>query len=129
MTGDADHEALAGVLHACRGQVLVSGYRSALYDELYADWARAGLRVRRSSANRPGHGGSVVTETVWSNWPLPAQQSLDQLWAVQAGDPCAVATTGTGLEPLRVQREAPLARVDASAGADTDHHDMGIGDT
>lgn len=37
---DADHEALATALHAARGAVVVSGYRCALYDRLYADWTR-----------------------------------------------------------------------------------------
>lgn len=35
---DAAHERLAEVLHGVRGMVVLSGYRSALYDQLYADW-------------------------------------------------------------------------------------------
>jgi DNA adenine methylase len=37
---DADHAALAETLHALRGAVVLSGYRSALYDALYKDWRR-----------------------------------------------------------------------------------------
>lgn len=37
---DADHEALAGELHKLRGSVVLSGYASPLYDELYRDWQR-----------------------------------------------------------------------------------------
>ncbi len=37
---DADHEALAEVLHGLHGAVVLSGYPSALYDRLYGDWQR-----------------------------------------------------------------------------------------
>lgn len=37
---DADHEELSGVLRAARGRVILSGYRTDLYDRLYADWRR-----------------------------------------------------------------------------------------
>ncbi len=35
---DADHRALAAKLQGVQGKVALSGYRSALYTELYADW-------------------------------------------------------------------------------------------
>ncbi len=35
---DADHIALAGVLHGLQGMVMLSGYASPLYDELYKGW-------------------------------------------------------------------------------------------
>jgi DNA adenine methylase len=35
-----DHVRLAEALHAVEGYVVLSGYHSALYDELYADWPR-----------------------------------------------------------------------------------------
>lgn len=35
-----DHERLAAVLHACVGMVVLSSYRSELYDRLYAGWHR-----------------------------------------------------------------------------------------
>lgn len=37
---DDDHRMLADALHTLRGMVVLSGYRCALYDELYADWRR-----------------------------------------------------------------------------------------
>jgi len=37
---DEDHRELAAVARALRGMVLISGYPSALYDELYGDWTR-----------------------------------------------------------------------------------------
>lgn len=35
---DDDHRQLAEVLHECRSKVVLSGYRSTLYDELYGAW-------------------------------------------------------------------------------------------
>ncbi len=37
---DDQHRELAEVLHGLRGAVVLSGYRSELYDGLYADWQR-----------------------------------------------------------------------------------------
>lgn len=37
---DADHEELAEVLRAASGRMVLSGYRTDLYDRLYADWRR-----------------------------------------------------------------------------------------
>jgi DNA adenine methylase len=66
--------------------VLLSGYPSDLYEDLYAGWARASVRVRRPIANRPGSSGPAGTETVWSNRPLPAQLGLEELWLARPGD-------------------------------------------
>ncbi len=35
---DQDHIELSDVLHQVKGMVVLSGYASALYDELYSDW-------------------------------------------------------------------------------------------
>ncbi|MEN6612750.1 MAG: DNA adenine methylase [Armatimonadota bacterium] len=37
---DDDHRELAEVLRSVKGMVVLSGYRSELYDELYGDWER-----------------------------------------------------------------------------------------
>src|SRR5437867_3005643 len=37
---DADHRALANVLHQVKSKVALSGYHCPLYDELYGDWWR-----------------------------------------------------------------------------------------
>lgn len=37
---DDQHHALADALHAMKGMVILSGYRSGLYDDLYSDWTR-----------------------------------------------------------------------------------------
>lgn len=68
---DAHHRALAEVLRGCRGQVLLSGYATPLYDELYPGWHHQHRTVTRPTTNRPGHSGRRGVEVVWSNRPLP----------------------------------------------------------
>lgn len=57
---DADHVALADVLHACTGMVAISGYPSDLYTELYKDWVATNTEVR---ADR----GWPRVEVLWMN--------------------------------------------------------------
>jgi DNA adenine methylase len=58
-----DHEALLQLLLRCRGKVVLSGYRSGLYDDLLAGWRR----VEFSIANHSGQGKSKQrrTECLW----------------------------------------------------------------
>ncbi|WP_374347699.1 DNA adenine methylase [Chitinimonas sp.] len=58
---DAEHEALASVLHQARGMVVVSGYACPLYDEdLYKGWER---HTKKALAD----GASERTEVLWIN--------------------------------------------------------------
>lgn len=71
MTDDG-HRALATVLHAVEGMVVLSGYGCALYDdELYADWHRV---------NRKAHadGASERTEVLWLNPACVAALGVDR---------------------------------------------------
>lgn len=63
---DADHRELADTVRACRAAVVLSGYDSPLYDELYADWHRAEIPT---GTTQGGH-WSARTEVLWSNRPL-----------------------------------------------------------
>lgn len=56
--GDGDHRQLAAVLRQVEGMVILSGYRSPLYDELYGDW----LSVDKSNTT---NGNSRSVETLW----------------------------------------------------------------
>lgn len=47
---NADHVALADQLHRLRGAVVLSGYASALYDDLYADWQRVDRHAHADGA-------------------------------------------------------------------------------
>lgn len=49
---DDEHVALLQQLKEVRGMVLLSGYRSQLYDELLGDWLRVDIHAR-AQANRP----------------------------------------------------------------------------
>jgi DNA adenine methylase len=75
---EAEHPALAAVLHATPAAVLLSGYPSALYAELYeaSGWHRAERVVTRPTSNTPGGRGALAVEAVWSNRPLASQPRL-----------------------------------------------------
>lgn len=66
---DTEHRALAGCLASARGKVVLSGYHSALYDELYAGWHVVELSAFTGQANGGRAGGDRV-EVLWSNRPL-----------------------------------------------------------
>lgn len=72
---DVDHRELAEILHACEGAVMLSGYPSDLYDELYGDWWRIDLPGRADTANRAGATTRRV-ECVWSNRDLERTPKL-----------------------------------------------------
>lgn len=56
---DDDHRELAETLHSLAGMVVLSGYPSALYDELFGEWKR----VDKAAT---GEGGKR-TESLWFN--------------------------------------------------------------
>lgn len=55
---DSDHERLLAMLLNLRGKVVLSGYRSALYDKRLEGW-------RRMDFQASAHGGLARTECVW----------------------------------------------------------------
>lgn len=68
---DDDHRDLAAVLHQLKGAVLLSGYKSDLYTELYPDW-----QVVSKTMTTNGNGSAL--ESLWispkaadlQRWPL-----------------------------------------------------------
>lgn len=79
--GPDDHRALATVLRAVSGMVVVSGYPSELYDkELYPDWER---RERKHLAD----GARARTEVVWLNPACAAalERDCDQSTLLPSG--------------------------------------------
>lgn len=60
---EKDHAGLLEVLRGLKVPVLLSGYRSALYDQRLADWRRIDYRIMT-------HGGPRV-ESLWCNFPEP----------------------------------------------------------
>lgn len=66
-----DHRRLSVTLHATPALVVLSGYHSDLYDELYEDWPRIERTMHKPAGN---HGteasGRSATEVLWSNQPI-----------------------------------------------------------
>lgn len=66
MRSEGQHRALAEVLAECKAMVLLSGYASPLYDELFDGWER------HEFATWTGQGNSRAarTEVAWANYQL-----------------------------------------------------------
>lgn len=77
MMGEADHRRLAETLNAAPGMVILSGYRSDLYDELYADWNQTTFDVTAFSSNAKTSVRGGRTEVCWTNFDPPAQLTLE----------------------------------------------------
>jgi len=62
--GDDFHARLARALNECRASVVLSGYGSDIYDNLFRGWHRLEMKAP------PSLGASERTEVLWSNRPL-----------------------------------------------------------
>jgi DNA adenine methylase len=62
---DEDHVELAEVLRSCAGMVLISGYDSDLYQDLYGGWRRSTIDTFKDSAQQKG--SKAATEVLWFN--------------------------------------------------------------
>ncbi len=60
---DQDHESLAKVLNQVRGRVVLSGYRTDLYDRLYRKWRRVDAAERNCNSVR-----KLRRESAWLNF-------------------------------------------------------------
>ena len=60
------HQALAEALHACAAAVVLSGYPSPLYDDLYPGWHQHHLLAGTGQGER----WTERTEVLWANRPL-----------------------------------------------------------
>ena len=63
---DNEHRELANVLMRCKARVVLSGYPSTLYDELYADWRRVEFDIANHAAGGKTKGRE--TECLWMNY-------------------------------------------------------------
>ena len=77
MQTTGDHRDLAEALLDCRVAVLLSGYPSRLYDDLYGSWHR----VEILTATGQGRSWQERTEVAWSNRPIRQPDLLDELAA------------------------------------------------
>lgn len=76
MPSDAEHEALAEALAGAVAAVVVSGYRSPLYERLYDGWNRAEIAAFNGNGT-----DRTRTEVLWSNRPLAVPATLFDLEA------------------------------------------------
>ncbi len=67
MTSPDEHRALSEALRAAKASVVLSGYASPLYEDLYAGWHRTELSAWTGNASQ---GTGSRTEVLWSNRPL-----------------------------------------------------------
>jgi DNA adenine methylase len=70
---ETEHRDLAGALHQVRATVVISGYPSPLYDELYGSWHRTDLSAFTGQGNADG----ARTEVLWSNQQLGSNGLFD----------------------------------------------------
>ncbi|TMR90054.1 DNA adenine methylase [Nonomuraea basaltis] len=63
MDADDQHVRLLELLNSCRGAIVLSGYRSQMYDELLSGWRRIDYRVRQASSDA----STVAVESIWVN--------------------------------------------------------------
>lgn len=75
MTGDDQHRELAAALAGCEAAVVLSGYHSPLYEDLYDGWHRAELKAWTGNGIRNGatKTDGDRTEVLWSNRPFSAE--------------------------------------------------------
>lgn len=77
MATAGEHRELAEALNACAAAVVLSGYDSPLYVELYDGWHRTEIVTGN------GQGGTYrrAVEVLWSNRPLEVQRGLFEVVA------------------------------------------------
>jgi DNA adenine methylase len=68
MRTEAEHRELAEALVDCKATVVLSGYHSPLYDELYDGWCQVELTA--SAGNARPDASRQRTEVLWSNRPV-----------------------------------------------------------
>lgn len=71
---DADYERLAEQLHSCAGAIILSSYRSDMYDRLYRDWIR-------SECNAHSDGARDRIEVLWLNPKCAGAQAQRKMFA------------------------------------------------
>lgn len=67
MGGEAEHRRLAEALNATPASVVISGYPSDLYDELYRGWTFVDVPVSVHSSNAVTSGRAARMERIWMN--------------------------------------------------------------
>lgn len=69
MADEDAHRELAEALNGCRAMVVLSGYPSPLYEDLYSEW----WRHERAAWTGQGNAKATRTEVAWCNHPASAE--------------------------------------------------------
>jgi DNA adenine methylase len=65
MTEEGHYE-LGEVLNACRAKIVISGYPSVLYEDMFKTWRRVEFDIANHAAG--GRTKARKRETLWVNW-------------------------------------------------------------
>jgi DNA adenine methylase len=76
LTTDDQHRDLADALNECKASVVLSGYASPLYEELFGGWHCTRLKAPPALS-----GASDRVEVLWSNRPLGEATLFDGIGA------------------------------------------------
>lgn len=76
MASEESHRRLAASLRATPATVILSGYPTPLYDELYEGWWSMDLAVTAHSSNAVATSRSTRVERLWSNREITQQESI-----------------------------------------------------
>jgi hypothetical protein len=71
------HHNLLTLIRRVKGMVLLSGYRSAMYDDLLGEWHRVDFDLPNNSAG--GKAKRRMVEVVWMNFKPKAEESNDRV--------------------------------------------------
>jgi DNA adenine methylase len=82
MGDEVSHIDLARVLRATKANVILSGYPSPLYDDLYAGWHVIDVEVICRSSNPETGARGTRVERLWMNFE-PVEQSAGRLFALE----------------------------------------------
>ncbi len=63
---ETEHRELASVLRKATGRIILSGYPSPLYEELYGDWLHFDCDIANHASGASSK--SRMTERLWCNW-------------------------------------------------------------
>jgi len=69
------HIELSEKLHGIKGMAMVSSYNSDLYNELYRDWRKVDLPIKKNNIR-----SNDVQEVIWMNYGKEKSRSIIELW-------------------------------------------------
>lgn len=124
---DADHEALAAQLRSVRGMVVLSGYRSALYERLYSDWSSVEKEALADGA-RPRTEVLWFNAAAWSRLAVSREPLFERVTASPAGrdSESGEVVSPAAAEPHGSQVAAPADQPAGGSGALSSSTEDGI---